>query len=187
METEYISQEVFEVAEQTSEPSTENIVNKKRKVFLNIFEHLLIPLKVVFTQTLPTPSTAKVEKSVPNGLPDLLASNLKLVIVGDNPGVTSATKQHHYSHPTNHFWSLLYESGLVTEKLSSNDDQKIINHGIGLTCMCPRTTVSSSELLNNELDSGYQALLSKLKVYKPKVVCFNGISIFEKVTNQKVV
>jgi len=45
-------------------------------------------------------------------LPDHLAPNLDIIFVGINPGLVSAYKGHHYCNPTNHFWPLLYESGI---------------------------------------------------------------------------
>lgn len=55
------------------------------------------------------------------GLEDILDNSLRLIIVGDNPGILSSQEGHHYSHPTNQFWKLLYESGtlLVVLLLSS--------------------------------------------------------------------
>lgn len=50
--------------------------------------------------------------------------------VGDNPGLASAGSGHHYAHPSNHFWRLLHESGLLPVPLSPSEDTKITSYGV---------------------------------------------------------
>ena len=40
----------------------------------------------------------------------------------------------------------LYESGLIPKKLSFMEDAEVLNHGIGMSNIVPRTTRSASEL-----------------------------------------
>jgi TDG/mug DNA glycosylase family protein len=112
-------------------------------------------------------------------VPDHLAPGLKLVIVGINPGVRSGTMHHHYAYPGNHFWPLLNESGLLPEALTYETDYRALEFGIGLTNLCHRTTREANELSREELAQGATELREKLLRYKPGVVCFNGMSIYQ--------
>lgn len=112
-------------------------------------------------------------------LPDYLRPGLDLVIVGINPGVRSGASGHHYAGPGNHFWPLLYESGLVTEPLTYVDDARVLEWNIGLTNMVARTTPSITDLSLEEMRAGAKALARKLRTNRPRVVCFNGKRIYE--------
>jgi len=112
-------------------------------------------------------------------LPDYLRPGLDLVIVGINPGTKSAAAGRHYAGPGNHFWPLLYESGLVTEPLTHAADERVLEWGIGLTNMVDRPSPSISDLSLDELRAGGVALRRKLLRYAPRIVCFNGKRIYE--------
>lgn len=115
----------------------------------------------------------------PQDVPDHLRPGLKLVIVGINPGVRSGATGHHYAYAGNHFWPLLYDSGLLPERLTFAEDHRALEYGIGLTNLCARTTKEASELTREELAQGSQELRTKLLQCSPKIVCFNGIGIYE--------
>jgi hypothetical protein len=66
-------------------------------------------------------------------LPDLLANNLNLVIVGPAAGRASANRQLYYAGPGNRFWRTLYEVGLTPVELRLDDYPKLLDYGIGLT------------------------------------------------------
>jgi TDG/mug DNA glycosylase family protein len=112
-------------------------------------------------------------------IPDYLRDGLDLVIVGINPGTKSAAAGRHYAGPGNHFWPLLYESGLVTEPLTHHQDARVLEWGIGLTNMVDRASPSISDLSLDELREGAVALRAKLLKYRPRIVCFNGKRIYE--------
>jgi TDG/mug DNA glycosylase family protein len=112
-------------------------------------------------------------------VPDHLRPGLKLVIVGINPGLRSGASGHHYAYPGNHFWSLLYESGLIRERLTYAEDHRALEYDIGLTNLCDRTSREASELTREELAEGAASLRRKLLKYAPRVVCFNGMGIYE--------
>jgi TDG/mug DNA glycosylase family protein len=101
------------------------------------------------------------------------------VFVGINPGMKSAETGHHYAGPGNHFWPLLYESGLVSEPLTFEQDARVLEWNIGLTNLVDRATPSLSDLAVQELREGVAALRRKLRRYRPRVVCFNGKRIYE--------
>ncbi|XP_068223371.1 trithorax group protein osa-like isoform X3 [Palaemon carinicauda] len=146
-------------------------------------------------------------------LPDHLAPNLDIVIIGINPGLFAAYKGHHYAGPGNHFSSCnnqgfeedknnysvtrrsdvyqlpigkcLYLSGLIPEPLTSEDDFRLLEHGIGFTNIVARTTRGSADLTRKEIKEGGQILLSKLQRFQPRIAVFNGKGIYEIFSGKK--
>jgi TDG/mug DNA glycosylase family protein len=118
-------------------------------------------------------------------VPDYLRLGLKLVIVGINPGARSGSTGHHYAWPGNHFWPLLYESGVIPEPLTFAEDHRVLEYDIGLTNLADRTTRQASDLTRDELAAGAESLRAKLRHYRPRVVCFNGKGIYEAFAQQK--
>jgi mismatch-specific thymine-DNA glycosylase len=112
-------------------------------------------------------------------VPDYLRPGLKLVVVGINPGRRSGATGHHYAYPGNHFWPLLYLSGLLPEPLTYLEDHRAIEFDIGLTNLCHRTTREAGELTAAELAQGAVELREKLLLYQPRATCFNGMGIYE--------
>jgi TDG/mug DNA glycosylase family protein len=111
-------------------------------------------------------------------LPDYLKPNLDLVFVGFNPGTRSAKVGHYYAGPGNLFWPLLYEAGLIAVPLSYQDDDRLVDYGIGLTDLVKRSTPSSADLSTAEARAGACILERKLLHYAPAVVCFNGKGVY---------
>ena len=112
-------------------------------------------------------------------VPDHLAPGLKLVIVGINPGLRSGATGHHYAYAGNHFWPLLYASGLIPEPLTYAEDAQVLRYGIGLTNLCDRTSREANELTKAEMAEGAANLRAKLEFFMPRIVCFNGMGIYE--------
>ncbi|TSQ92615.1 G/T mismatch-specific thymine DNA glycosylase [Bagarius yarrelli] len=121
-----------------------------------------------------------VEEVMAKKLPDVIAYNLDILIVGINPGLMSAFKGRHYPNPGNHFWKCLFLSGLTDEQLNYMHDQTLPDrYGIGFTNMVERTTPGSKDLSNKEIREGGKQLLEKLQKYKPRIAAFNGKCIYE--------
>ena len=118
-------------------------------------------------------------------LPDLLPKGSKVVIVGCNPSPVSARTGCYYAGRGNQFWSLLYESGLVPERLRSLDSVRITEFGIGLTDIVKRPSKSSSDVSTREFAAGRKALHRKLKGVGASVVVFNGKVVFEQFTRTR--
>ncbi|CAL8263174.1 unnamed protein product [Merluccius merluccius] len=113
-------------------------------------------------------------------LPDVIAYNLDILIIGINPGLLSAFKGRHYPNPGNHFWKCLFLSGLSEEQLNYMHDESLPEkYGIGFTNMVERTTPGSKDLSNKEIREGGRQLLEKLQKYKPLIAAFNGKCIYE--------
>jgi len=113
-------------------------------------------------------------------LPDYLRKGMKLIIVGCNPGERSARVGHYYAGRGNQFWPLLYESGVVPEMLSYNDDKRLVEFGVGLTDLVKRPTKSMEEIERQDFAEGRVLLAQKLEELMPRVVAFNGKGVYER-------
>lgn len=114
-------------------------------------------------------------------LPDILEADLEIIFVGINPGTYSAETGHYYARSTNLFWPMLYESGLVPRPLKPQEDWKLVRFGIGLTDVVKRSSDSSSDLARVEFDAGAIVVRNKISMYRPGIVCFNGLTAFKAV------
>ncbi|XP_065176788.1 G/T mismatch-specific thymine DNA glycosylase-like [Sycon ciliatum] len=126
-----------------------------------------------------------VETALTMKLPDYLAPNLDVIFIGINPGVVSAARGHHYFNPTNHFWPLMFQSGLIDERMTAKEDAQCLAKGFGLTNMVARTSHAASDLSRSELKDGAKDTVSMLQELRPKVACFNGKGIYETFSGTK--
>jgi len=113
-------------------------------------------------------------------LPDLLRKGMKMVLVGANPGDRSARIGHYYAGRGNQFWPLMYESGVIPEPLSFEDDRRILEFGIGMTDLVKRPTRGVEEIDRQEFAEGRVLLAQKLEELRPRVIAFNGKMVYEK-------
>lgn len=125
------------------------------------------------------------EEVAARGLPDYLREGLDLVIIGINPSLAAAYSGKYYDGPGNHFWTALYLSGLVPTPMAPQDDHKLLDHGIGFTNVCARTTRGLADLSKQEIKEGAEILRAKLAKFKPKVAVFNGKSIYQVYSGSK--
>jgi mismatch-specific thymine-DNA glycosylase len=113
-------------------------------------------------------------------LPDYLRKNMKMILVGSNPGDRSARVGHYYAGRGNQFWPLMYESGVIPEPIGYEDDRRIVEFGIGMTDLVKRPTRAVEELERQEFAEGRVLLAQKLEEMRPKVIAFNGKMVYEK-------
>ncbi len=103
-----------------------------------------------------------------------------MVLVGINPSDRSARVGHYYAGRTNAFWPILYESGVIPEPLSYDEDRRIIEFGIGMTDLVKRPTRGIEEIERQEFAEGRVLLAQKLEDLHPRVIAFNGKTAYEK-------
>lgn len=119
-------------------------------------------------------------------LPDYLRRGLKLVFIGYNPGLRSARLGHYYAGRGNQFWPLLFESGLVSEQLSSSQDSRLLEFGMGLTDIVKRASRGASDLKAADYQKGRTQLLKKIRRYRPFALAFVGKGVYEKFVGRQV-
>jgi TDG/mug DNA glycosylase family protein len=93
-------------------------------------------------------------------LRDRIAPGVRVLLVGINPGVKSAQTGHHFAGPSNRFWRLLFESGLVPERISHLDDVRLPEWGLGVTNLVARPSPGIDVLR------------------RPEIVAFVGVTIY---------
>src|SRR3712207_2714878 len=110
---------------------------------------------------------------------DLLRPGLELVFCGYNPSLTSGLSGHHYAHPGNRFWRVLSASGITDRLYEPQDDESLLELGIGFTNLCSRPTRRADELTREEIRSGSLTLLRKLEQFRPRAVAYTGIGVYK--------
>lgn len=163
--------------------------------------------KVVKKQA--SPRKPKLEKPKPQysslkDLPPMISDDLTLLFVGFNPGVESSKQQHHYAHPTNLFWKLfnaldvllrvllhrnlkvqdhqLLRDHLYTNdslKASAQDDQDLVQFGIGFTDLVLRCTKTAQELSKQEKLDNVPRLFSEFASTNASHIVVIGKGIWE--------
>lgn len=111
-------------------------------------------------------------------LRDRIKPGVRVLFVGINPGVRSALSGHHFAGPSNRFWKLLFESRLVPERITFEDDDRLPEFGYGITNIVPRATPSISTLAPAEYVAGRLRLRRKVLRYQPPIIAMVGVTVF---------
>jgi TDG/mug DNA glycosylase family protein len=111
-------------------------------------------------------------------LKDRIRPGVRVVFVGINPGVRSAVTGHHFAGFSNRFWKLLWESGLVPEPLTSNDDVRLPDFGYGVTNLVARPSPGIDDLRPVEYVEGWRVLEKKIRRYHPAFVALVGVTLY---------
>jgi TDG/mug DNA glycosylase family protein len=118
-------------------------------------------------------------------LKDRVRLPVRVLFVGINPGVRSAVTGHHFAGYSNRFWNLLYESGLVPEKVRAEADDRLPGWGYGVTNLIARPTPGIDTLRPDEYVAGLTALRRKVRRWKPEIVAFVGVTLFRSIFNRR--
>jgi double-stranded uracil-DNA glycosylase len=111
-------------------------------------------------------------------LRDRVRLPVRVLFVGINPGMRSAAIGHHFAGYSNRFWKLLYESGLVSEPIRTEDDVRLPEWGYGITNLIPRATPGIDTLRPAEYAAGTRTLRRKARRWRPEVVAFVGVTLY---------
>jgi len=66
-------------------------------------------------------------------LRDIVRPGLRVIIAGTIAAWDRAEREHYYDGAGNKFWVLLHESGLVPQLLAPDEDERVVEFGVGLT------------------------------------------------------
>jgi TDG/mug DNA glycosylase family protein len=111
-------------------------------------------------------------------LRDRIRPGVRILFVGINPGIRSSLTGHHFAGFSNRFWKLLYESGLVPERIGYQDDVRLPDWGYGITNIVPRPTPGIDTLRSEEYIEGRRRLRRKISRYRPEIVAAVGVTVF---------
>jgi TDG/mug DNA glycosylase family protein len=109
-----------------------------------------------------------------SAVPDVLAPDLRLVLVGINPGRASAAAAAHFANPRNDFWRLLHASGLTPRELAPSEQDDLLAFGIGVTNAALRTTPGSGDLRAGDFAGSAARLGGIAATLRPAVMAFVG-------------
>lgn len=111
-------------------------------------------------------------------LKDRIRPGVRVLFVGINPGVRSAITGHHFAGYSNRFWKLLWESRLVPEPLTFEDDDRLPEWGFGITNLIARPTPGIGDLRPQEYLESWSVLRRKIGRYRPAVVALVGVTVY---------
>jgi TDG/mug DNA glycosylase family protein len=114
-------------------------------------------------------------------LNDHIPPRARVLFVGINPGIRSATIGHHFAGYSNRFWKLLFESKLVPEPIRAEDDGRLPEWGYGITNLVARATPGIDTLKPAEYRGGLRVLERKVRRRRPRIVAFLGVTLFRAV------
>ncbi len=110
---------------------------------------------------------------------DLLRPDLKFLFCGYNPSLRSGATGYHYAHPGNRFWRVLHAAGITERLYKPEEDEALLEEGIGFTNLCSRPTRRADELTREEILAGSDALRATLERLKPQAVAYTGIGVYK--------
>ena len=125
----------------------------------------------------------------PDAIDDVLpdprrGEELRLLIVGINPGLWTAAVNAPFARPGNRFWPSLHRAGLTSRLVDASrgldpeDEQDLRARGIGITNLIGRATVRADELGREELRVSGRRLVERLETLRPRTVAIAGITAF---------
>lgn len=109
-------------------------------------------------------------------LKDRIAPGVRVLFVGINPGVRSAQTGHHFAGYSNRFWKLLWESGLVPEPITFEQDDRLPEFGFGITNLIARPSPGIDVLKPAEYVAGWRVLEKKVRKFRPEVLAIVGVT-----------
>jgi TDG/mug DNA glycosylase family protein len=109
-----------------------------------------------------------------SAVPDVLATGLRVVFCGINPGYVSAAAGAHFANPRNDFWRLLHDAGFTSRLLAPEEQFEVLKFGIGLTNAAIRTTRGSGDLRRRDFLGAAERLSSLAAELRPGWLAFVG-------------
>ncbi len=111
-------------------------------------------------------------------LNDRIGPDVHVLFVGINPGVRSAVTGHHFAGFSNRFWKLLWDSRLVPEPITFEDDDRLPRYGFGITNLIARPSPGIDDLAPSEYLEGWHVLERKIHRHRPHIVALVGVTLF---------
>jgi double-stranded uracil-DNA glycosylase len=117
-------------------------------------------------------------RAVASAVPDVLASGLRVVFCGINPGFVSAEAGAHFANPRNDFWRLLHEAGFTPRLFAPDEQFSVLELGNGLTNAAYRTTRGSGDLRSGDFAGSRERLEQLALDLRPRAIAFVGKEAF---------
>ena len=115
---------------------------------------------------------------------DVIASKLRVLFCGINPGLYTAAVGHHFARPGNRFWPALHRSGFTPTLMSPFDERELLQIGVGITNVVPHATASATELTKDDFIKGGRQLRAKIRRYQPRIIAILGVGAYRQAFDQ---
>jgi TDG/mug DNA glycosylase family protein len=117
-------------------------------------------------------------------LPDYLAPGLRLVFVGINPSILSVQQGRYFWRKTNRFWPALSQSrlsqgvrsGLGRDELGPEDDERLLEFGIGFTDVVKVPSANAAHVSPALFAEWAPRLNARIERFQPAVAAFQGVT-----------
>lgn len=119
-------------------------------------------------------------------MPDVLASGLRVVFCGINPGRLSAAAAAHFANPRNDFWRLLHDAGFTPRLLTPQEQYELPSYGYGLTNAAFRTTPGSGDLRRADFAGSAERLATLAHELEPGAIAFVGKEAYRGAFGERV-
>jgi TDG/mug DNA glycosylase family protein len=130
------------------------------------------------TKRVARPTAADLAAARSRTVPDVVAPGLRVLFAGINPGLYTAAVGHHFGRPGNRFWPVLYRSGLTPRLLRPDEQEELLEYGLGITNLVGRATARADELTAEELVAGAERLDAKVRRLHPAWLAVVGVSAY---------
>jgi TDG/mug DNA glycosylase family protein len=124
------------------------------------------------------PTREELESARDRLLPDVAAPGLRVLFSGINPGLVSAWTGHHFARPGNRFWPALHRSGFTARQLRPDEQEGLLDLGLGVTNVCARATARADELTRAEVLAGGEILREKVRRLEPSWLAVVGVTAY---------
>jgi TDG/mug DNA glycosylase family protein len=124
------------------------------------------------------PTRAQLLAAADRTVPDVIASGLKVLFCGINPGLYSAWSGHHFARPGNRFWPALHAGGFTPRLLKPSEERELLTLGYGITNVVGRASAAADELTSHELTAGGKALRARVRRYRPRFLAVLGVGAY---------
>jgi len=115
----------------------------------------------------------------------VLASGLRVLFCGINPGRASAAAHAHFANPRNDFWRLLHAAGFTPRQLEPAEQFELLTYGLGVTNAAARTTPGSGDLRRADFAGSAERLGRIAAELNPAWIGFVGKEAYRGVFNER--
>lgn len=124
------------------------------------------------------PSKEEILASAGKTVPDVIASGLRVLFCGINPGLYSGATGYHFARPGNRFWPALYAAGFTDRLLSPFEEHELLKKKYGVTNVVERATATAAELSAEEIIEGGRRLEAKVRRMRPVFLAVLGVGAY---------
>jgi TDG/mug DNA glycosylase family protein len=111
-------------------------------------------------------------------IPDLVAPDLRVLLVGINPSLWSGWSGFHFGRPSNRLWITLHQAGFTDRRLHPEETDALLAAGIGVTNLVAGATARADELTDGDIRAGVPRLTATVDRWRPRSVAVLGITAY---------